>query len=77
LRAGFLTLLYKDIVDQAVDQIGGDGCVRAAPEHDARRGDDREVVQHGRRVVGERSGVTLEIAGLSRLHVAQFPAVLW
>ena len=69
LRSRLLSLLHKDIVDQAVDEVGGDGCVRAAPEHDARRGDDGEVVQHGRRVVGLVSGVS---AGVSRLHVAHF-----
>jgi len=53
LRAGLLPLLYEDIVDQAVDDVGGDRGVGAAPEHDARGGDNGEVVQHCRRgVVG-------------------------
>lgn len=54
LCSRLLSLLYKDIVDQAVDQVGGDGCVGTAPEHDARRGDDGEVVQHDRRGFGQR-----------------------
>ena len=67
MRSRLLSLLYKDIVDQAVDQVGGDRCVGAAPEHDARRGDDGEVVQHGRRVVG--GGVSVETPRRTLLDV--------
>jgi hypothetical protein len=36
----------EDIVDHAIDDVGVDRGVGAAPEHDARGGDDGEVVQH-------------------------------
>lgn len=46
VRVRLHALLDEDVADEAVDDVGADVGVLARPQHDARRGQDLERVQH-------------------------------